>query len=107
MLYAQLGEDKGVAACLIIKTCNKGMDRIKVCVDTLCKYIENIESNPDEEKYRKIRISNKAYQERIDPIEGTNQFMEAAGFEQKELPFNDTTDTFWVSLILASYNVQL
>lgn len=53
-------------------------------------------SNPTEEKFRKIRISNKAYQERIHPIEGTKEFLEAAGFTIQELPFNDATDKFWV-----------
>lgn len=67
-----------------------------MCIETLCKYIENIVSNPTEEKFRKIRISNKAYQERIHPIEGTKEFLEAAGFTIEELPFNDATDKFWV-----------
>ena len=36
--------------------------QIKVCVATLSKYLENIILNPTDEKYRKIRKSNKAYQ---------------------------------------------
>ena len=36
--------------------------QIKVCVATLGKYLENIILNPTDEKYRKIRKSNKAYQ---------------------------------------------
>ena len=36
--------------------------------------------NPTEEKFRKIRKSNKAYQERIVTIEGSDLFLQAAGF---------------------------
>ncbi|XP_068223845.1 UBX domain-containing protein 6-like isoform X2 [Palaemon carinicauda] len=95
-LFSQVEEDKGVSSCLIIHTCNKNKEKVNVCIETLCKYIENILSNPTEEKFRKIRISNKAYQERIEPMEGTKEFLEAAGFSVKELPFNDATEKFWV-----------
>lgn len=30
-------------------------------------------------------------------MEGTKEFLEAAGFTIQELPFNDATDKFWVS----------
>ena len=36
--------------------------------------------NPTQEKFRKIRQSNKAYQERIAVLEGTELFMQSAGF---------------------------
>ncbi|XP_076060811.1 UBX domain-containing protein 6-like [Oratosquilla oratoria] len=95
-LYNQMDEDLGISACLMIHTCNKNKEKVKVCVETLCKYIENIVSNPTEEKFQKIRLSNKAFQERVAPIEGTQQFLQAAGFTINELPFNDTTESFWV-----------
>lgn len=83
------------------------MLQINTCIETLCKYIENIVSNPTEEKFRKIRISNKAYQERIHPMEGTKEFLEAAGFTVQELPFNDTTDNFWVSGAYSSTSISI
>lgn len=95
-LYCQVADDAGISACLIIHTCNKDKEKVKVCIETLCKYIENIVSNPTEEKFRKIRMSNKAYQERVHPIEGVPEFLTAAGFTQQELPFNEGTDQFWV-----------
>lgn len=81
--------------------------QVNVCIETLCKYIENIVANPTEEKFRKIRQSNKAYQERIFPIEGTKEFLEAAGFEQQELPFSDTTDKFWVRTTVLKFTFDL
>ncbi|KAJ9579045.1 hypothetical protein L9F63_024848 [Diploptera punctata] len=95
-LYEQLGEERGLTACLIIHTCNKNREKVNVCVETLCKYLENIIQNPGEEKYRKIRVSNRAFQDRVACLEGTNDFLIAAGFELKNLPFQEGEDDFWV-----------
>ena len=60
---AQLSEgEAGLSACLIIHSCNDGPERINNCVETLCKYLDNIHKNPDEQKYWKIRMSNKIFQ---------------------------------------------
>ncbi len=50
-------------------------------METLCKYVDNIIEHPDEEKFRKIRRSNKIYQERVALCEGHNFFLEAVGFD--------------------------
>lgn len=57
-LYQQLENERGLTACLIIYNCNT-KDKVEGCVDTLTKYIENIINHPDDEKYLKIRMSNK------------------------------------------------
>lgn len=57
-------------------------------MDTLCKYLDNIIHNPGEEKFRKIRKSNKAYQERIACMDGTDIFLQAAGFTSQVLEDN-------------------
>ena len=60
---AQLSEDEaGLSACLVIHSCNDGIERIDACIDTLCKYLDNIRNNPSESKYWKIRMSNKIFQ---------------------------------------------
>ena len=66
--------------------------QVKICVDTLCKYLDNIMQNPTEEKFRKIRQSNKAYQERIAVLEGTSLFLQSAGFMSQTLDEQE----FWV-----------
>ena len=48
--------------------------------------MDNIVQNPSEEKYQKIRINNKVYQERVAPLEGVQQFLRAAGFQIKQMP---------------------
>lgn len=48
--------------------------------------------NPTQEKFRKIRQSNKAYQERIAVLEGTELFMQSAGFMSQIVDEQE----FWV-----------
>ncbi|XP_076244851.1 GDI interacting protein 3 [Calliopsis andreniformis] len=96
-LYEQLkGEEAGLTACLIIQNCNSGKERIDNCVETLGKYLENIINNPEAEKYRKIRMHNKIFQEKVLPIEGALDFLHAAGFRQKKLSNNDVEEDFLV-----------
>ncbi|KAK9297217.1 hypothetical protein QLX08_008958 [Tetragonisca angustula] len=96
-LYEQLkGEDAGLISCLIIQNCNSKKERIDTCVDTLGKYLENIINNPEEEKYKKIRMQNRVFQDKVIPIEGALEFLNAAGFCQKKLMNNDKEEDFLV-----------
>ena len=52
--------------------------------------------NPTEEKFRKIRVSNRAFQDRVACLEGTEDFLRAAGFEVRKLPFQDGEEDFWI-----------
>ena len=45
----------------------------------------NIVSNPLEEKYRKIRVNNKAFRERVESVTGGILFLEALGFTKQTL----------------------
>ena len=91
-LYAQLEtEDRGLSACLIIHTLNKDPEKVKTCVETLTKYLDNIVSNPGDPKFRKIRRSNKAFVDRVASMEGTDIFLSAVGFEVVEMEGQD----FW------------
>lgn len=96
-LYEQLmGEEAGLTACLIIQSCNSGKEKIESCVETLGKYLDNIINNPNVEKYWKIRMCNKIFQEKVLPIEGTLDFLKAAGFEQQKLLHNENEEDFLV-----------
>ncbi|XP_060814029.1 UBX domain-containing protein 6 [Bombus pascuorum] len=95
-LYEQLKEDKGVISCLIIQNCNSKKNRIDACVETLGKYLENIINNPEEEKYQKIRMQNRIFQDKVAAIEGALEFLNAAGFHQKKLLNNDKEDDFLI-----------
>ena len=55
----------GLCSCLAIHTFAKDSERAKACVSTLCKYLDNILNNPTEEKFRKIKKTNKVYLEKV------------------------------------------
>ncbi|XP_034189041.1 GDI interacting protein 3 [Osmia lignaria lignaria] len=96
-LYEQLQEEEaGLTACLIIQNCNTGREKIESCVETLGKYLDNIIKNPEEEKYRKIRIHNRIFQDKVLPIEGAVEFLNAVGFWPKKLLHNDVEEDFLV-----------
>lgn len=83
-LYEQLPEERALTACLLIHNCNIKA-KAELCIETLSKYLENIVQNPGEEKYRKIRVSNRIFCERVKPIEGGYDFLLGAGFADQEI----------------------
>lgn len=62
----------------------------------MCKYLQNIINHPDEDKYKRIRMSNKVFQDRVAGIEGALEFLEAAGFAKEQLAVQDGVDEFLV-----------
>ena len=96
-LLTQLAEEPEMTSALMIHTLNKDHEKVKVCIETICKYMDNIIANPQEEKFRKIRLNNKAFQDRILPLEGTQEFLQAVGFQMKSLPGpNQVDEHFYV-----------
>ncbi|XP_014214946.1 UBX domain-containing protein 6 [Copidosoma floridanum] len=96
-LTAQLVDDEaGLSACLVIRSCNDGIEKINTCVDTLCKYLDNIRNDPSEAKYWKIRMSNKIFQEKVKPFKGSMELLKAAGFVPKVLMHQDKEEDFLV-----------
>lgn len=79
-------EDAIEASVMMIHTFNKDRDKVKAAVDIISKYVENVCKNPTEEKYRKIKVSNKVFQEKVRCVEGTREFLEALGFISAMFP---------------------
>ncbi|XP_076887346.1 plant UBX domain-containing protein 2-like [Bidens hawaiensis] len=72
--------------CLrLIKRKNKD-DGIKVkrAFETLLIYVRNVARDPDEDKFRKIRLRNPAFKERVGRFEQGVKFLELCGFERVE-----------------------
>ncbi|KAG8179717.1 hypothetical protein JTE90_006622 [Oedothorax gibbosus] len=82
-LYEQVEQERGLTACLIIHTVNENKEKVRIGIETLARYLTNILDNPTEDKYRKIRINNKVFQERIINLEGAFDFLKAAGFNRQ------------------------
>ena len=63
-LRLQLDSEPLVSATLLFLTCNqKDQEKINAGKEIIYKYFDNIIANPDEEKYRRIRLQNKVYLE--------------------------------------------
>lgn len=86
-LLGQLAEEPELTTALMIHTLNKDPEKVKTGIETLCKYIDNVLNHPGEEKFRKIREKNKAFQERVASLKGTEEFLQATGFQHKLLPW--------------------
>ncbi|ELU02693.1 hypothetical protein CAPTEDRAFT_174430 [Capitella teleta] len=96
-LLCQLGEEPELTTALMIHTLNKDAAKVKVCIETLCKYIDNVLQHPQDDKFCKIRQSNKAFAERVAALRGTEEFLQAAGFTSKLLPGpSGVEEAFWV-----------
>lgn len=85
-IFMRFEEDPVEASVMMIHTFNKDRDKVKAAVDIISKYVDNICKNPSEEKYRKIKLSNKVFQEKVRCVEGSREFLEAIGFISTMLP---------------------
>ncbi|XP_026481528.1 UBX domain-containing protein 6 [Ctenocephalides felis] len=94
-LYEQLADERGLTSCLIIHSLNT-KEKCESCCELLKKYLENIISHPDEEKYHKIRMSNRLFVERVKPVEGALDFLLAAGFVEQVCDGPDGSECYLV-----------
>ncbi|OAY68870.1 UBX domain-containing protein 1-A [Ananas comosus] len=58
--------------------------KVKRAFQTLLTYVGNVARSPDEEKFRKIRLTNPSFQERVGNLRGGIEFLEICGFEKLE-----------------------
>ncbi|CAN6447055.1 unnamed protein product [Victoria cruziana] len=58
--------------------------KVKRAFQTLLTYIGNVAKNVNEEKFRKIRVTNPSFQERVGSLNGGIEFLELCGFEKIE-----------------------
>ncbi|KAK9944789.1 hypothetical protein M0R45_010339 [Rubus argutus] len=58
--------------------------RVQRAFQTLLIYVGNVPKNPDEEKFRKIRLSNPSFLVRVGNLIGGIEFLELCGFEKTE-----------------------
>ncbi|XP_044479336.1 chromatin assembly factor 1 subunit A-B-like [Mangifera indica] len=58
--------------------------KVKRAFQTLLTYIGNVAKNPNEEKFRKIRLNNQTFQDRVGALKGGIEFIELCGFEKIE-----------------------
>lgn len=86
-LVDQLDQEPLLIAVTLLFTANyKKQEKLDKCIETLCKYVENILKNPGDEKYRKIRIENAIFKENVYSIKYSDMVLKKAGFKPMSLP---------------------
>ncbi|XP_047336202.1 chromatin assembly factor 1 subunit A [Impatiens glandulifera] len=58
--------------------------KVKKAFETLLTFVKNAATNPTEEKFRKIRVTNANFQARVGALKGGVEFLELCGFEKIE-----------------------
>ncbi|GKE79492.1 UBX domain-containing protein 4, partial [Tanacetum coccineum] len=56
--------------------------KVKRAFETLLIYVRNVARDPDEDRFRKIRLSNPAFKERVGIFKQGIKFLELCGFER-------------------------
>lgn len=56
---------------------------LKACLSTLRVYVKNVQDNPQDPKFKKLKVENKVFQTRIAPYDGAVDFLDVLGFENK------------------------
>ncbi|KQJ99086.1 UBX domain-containing protein 1 [Brachypodium distachyon] len=56
--------------------------RVTRAFQILLKIIANIVKNPEEEKFRRIRLSNPVFKDRVGNLQGSIEFLELCGFQK-------------------------
>ncbi|KAL4113189.1 hypothetical protein QTP88_016857 [Uroleucon formosanum] len=92
----QMKDDPILQSILLIQNCNHNRTKIEECIKLLVTYAENIIRNKDEEKYRKVRLTNKTFVEKVLPIKGAIEFLESIGFIRKRLMYQEQEEDFLV-----------
>merc|ERR1711862_885057 len=57
---------------------------LKTCLSTLRIYIKNLQDNPQDVKFKKLKLENKAFQSRIAPFSEALEVLQVLGFDKKE-----------------------
>ena len=54
---------------------------VTTCFQTMQKYLANIYKDPTQDKFRNIRLSNSAFQQRVGAFTGSIEALELCGFK--------------------------
>jgi len=67
-----------------LKKSHPGQDEgVHTCFTTLLKMVSNVATAPAEEKFRRIKLTNPAVQQRVGAFTGAVEFLQLAGFQRE------------------------
>uniref|UniRef100_A0A8C0P2X6 Peptide-N(4)-(N-acetyl-beta-glucosaminyl)asparagine amidase n=2 Tax=Canis lupus familiaris TaxID=9615 RepID=A0A8C0P2X6_CANLF len=82
MAAAALGSSSGSASPAVAELCQNSPETFLEASKLLLTYADNILRNPNDEKYRSIRIGNTAFSTRLLPVRGAVECLFEMGFEE-------------------------
>ena len=114
-LLDDLDDEPLMISVTMIHTLNQDKVKKEAAINIICKYLQNIIDHPGEEKYRKIRIGNKVFQEKVSPVLGVGEFLtKGVGFEVQSIPSSSTgtqsegiNEEFYILNESAALNTEL
>ncbi|PNJ75013.1 NGLY1 isoform 3 [Pongo abelii] len=84
MAAAALGSSSGSESPAVAELCQNTPETFLEASKLLLTYADNILRNPNDEKYRSIRIGNTAFSTRLLPVRGAVECLFEMGFEEGE-----------------------
>ena len=79
-----------------------------ICIKTVHKFMSNINSHPEMEKYHRLRENNKTFQRKVGRIKGSKYLLKLCGFIHIESSsiflFESTTNTECIQIIVQFLN---
>ncbi|KAL1781162.1 peptide-N(4)-(N-acetyl-beta-glucosaminyl)asparagine amidase isoform X1 [Sigmodon hispidus] len=84
MASAALGSSSSSASPAVAELCQNTPETFLEASKLLLTYADNILRNPNDEKYRSIRIGNTAFSTRLLPVRGAVECLFEMGFEEGE-----------------------
>lgn len=56
-------------------------DGVTMCFQTIQKYLANVYRDPSQEKFRNIKLTNPAFQQKVGAFSGSLEVLELCGFK--------------------------
>jgi UBX domain-containing protein 6 len=63
----------------------KNKEKLDKCIEIMNKFVDNILNNPKEEKYRKIRLENPIFKEKVYSCKYADMVLKKSGFKAKSI----------------------
>jgi len=90
-LLVQLDDEPILVSVTLLFTANyKTQEKLAKCIEILNKFINNILNTPSEEKYRKIRVENAIFKEKVYGVKYADLVLKKSGFKATAIKKSET-----------------
>lgn len=96
-LLTQLEDEPILVAVTLLFTANhKNQEKLTKCVEILNKFVANILNSPQEEKYRKIRVENAIFKEKVYSVKYADLVLKKSGFKATTLKLTEVDEDYFL-----------